>query len=130
MTKVYKRTGTIWENYSPDVVRRGIQSQPNFVGWSGCGPITLLIENVIGIIPDAANNTVRWTISRKDRHGLKNLHFGNTIASLECAERESIVSEIRLSVQSDKPFNLVVCREFNKEQSYEIHAGLNLIRVK
>ncbi len=49
--EVYKKTGTIWENYSSEAYTRGSWSRADFVGWSGCGPIELLIENVIGLRP-------------------------------------------------------------------------------
>ncbi len=39
LSEVYKRTGTLWENYSSEAYSRGIPSQPDFVGWTGCGPI-------------------------------------------------------------------------------------------
>jgi glycogen debranching enzyme len=127
MSKVYKRTGTIWENYAPDATMRGILSKPDFVGWSGCGPITLLLENVIGIIPDAGNNIVRWTITRRDRHGINNLHFGNTVASFLCNARESIAKGAELEITAERPFTLIVSREFGKEQTFQIHAGSNKI---
>jgi glycogen debranching enzyme len=130
IAKVYKRTGTIWENYAPDMTMRGVWSKPDFVGWSGCGPITLLIENIIGIIPDAGNNVVHWTVTRRDRHGLKNLHFGNTIASFTCNARESILQELRIAVTSDKTFTLIISREYGKEQSFTIHPGSNSILIQ
>ena len=129
MSKVFKRTGTIWENYSPDATRRGIQSQPDFVGWSGCGPITLLLENVIGIIPDAVNHSVHWTITRKDRYGIQNLTFGTTNATLICSERESVAKPCSLEIKSNKAFTLVVSREFNKEHRFDIKPGTNTITV-
>ena len=49
MYQVYQNTNTIWENYAPDYAERGSNSRSDFVGWSGCGPIALLIENVLGI---------------------------------------------------------------------------------
>jgi glycogen debranching enzyme len=49
---------TIWENYAPDYVRPGSQSRGDFVGWSGCGPIALLIENVLGFRVDGPNDSL------------------------------------------------------------------------
>src|SRR4029079_271099 len=49
MYEVFKKTGTVWENYAPDSYDQGNQAKPDFVGWTGDGPIALLIENVIGL---------------------------------------------------------------------------------
>ena len=70
--EVYKKTGTIWENYSPEALARGSWSRPDFVGWTGCGPIELLIENIIGLRPDGVNNLLTWHLTRIDKHGIEN----------------------------------------------------------
>lgn len=79
---------TIWEAYSPTEPRpathkRPSQSvRPDFCGWSALGPISLMIENVIGIRCDAQANTVTWRLRRDGRHGVRNLRFGGVTASL------------------------------------------------
>ena len=80
MYEVFKKTGTVWENYSPDNFEQGNQAKPDFVGWTGDGPIALLIENVLGLRSDGADNELTWRLRRldapesrssgSDRHGL------------------------------------------------------------
>lgn len=88
--KVYEATGTIWEVYAPDIFMPATTAvhtelcRPNFVGWSGLMPISMLIENVLGfsVLEDAKG--VFWTVLRRSRHGIENLRFGRIVASLLC----------------------------------------------
>lgn len=125
MYTVYKKTGTIWENYAPDAVSRGAWSKPHFVGWSGCGPIQLLLETVIGIKPDAVANTVRWNIHRVDRHGIKQLHFGSITADLLCASRKDVTEPLHISVNSTAEFTLLVYKKFDEVKKVTVKKGRN-----
>lgn len=108
IAKVYKRTGTFWENYAPKYYKPGDPSRPNFVGWTACGPIQLLIENVIGIRPDSQNNTINLYINKKSRHGIKDLKVGELSASLICNKRDSVNATPDLKVQNNKAFTLII----------------------
>lgn len=44
VAEVYKRTGTFWENYSPDYLKQGDMARPDFCGWTALVPITLYHE--------------------------------------------------------------------------------------
>jgi neutral trehalase len=44
VAEVYKKTGTFWENYAPDLIDKGSQSRPDFCGWTGIVPITIYRE--------------------------------------------------------------------------------------
>jgi glycogen debranching enzyme len=72
---VYEATGTIWENYRSDAMLPGEPARPDFVGWSGLGPIALLIEQVIGLELDADQHMLRWRLSERGPHGIENLPF-------------------------------------------------------
>lgn len=108
MVKVFESTGTIWENYSAEQVTRGGWSKPDFVGWSGCGPIQLLIENVIGIKPDALNRTVTWTLTRIDEHGVNAIPFGEGSLSLVADRRVSVTAMPVIRVEATEPFTLIL----------------------
>ena len=108
MCRIFQETGTIWENYAPDNVGRGNPSKPDFVGWSGCGPIALLIENVIGLTADAPRQTIRWRITRVDRHGIRNLHFGSNTVSLVCKERSGKDASPVISIETEEELDLEV----------------------
>ncbi|MBI5727755.1 MAG: hypothetical protein HY965_07875 [Ignavibacteriales bacterium] len=128
MYKVYIKTGTIWENYAPDAYSRGAWSKPHFVGWSGCGPIQLLLETIIGIKPDGIANTVQWNIHRIDRHGIQQLRFGEATASLICDARRDVTESLHINVTSDKAFTLVVYKKFDEKKEFAIKKGRNDIR--
>ena len=108
MYAVYRNTGTIWENYAPEFDMRGSLSQPDFVGWSGCGPIQLLIEDVLGFSPEGAHAKLVWRVTRIDRHGIENLRFGDITASVVGEQRSDVNAPIRFTVTTDKPFELAV----------------------
>ncbi|UCS91658.1 hypothetical protein KZP23_12955 [Echinicola marina] len=85
--QVYNNTGTFWECYSPDFARPATKENGeivarDFVGWTGLGPISLLIENIIGIDVHGANHEISWRLSRTDSHGIKNLLCGDAFVSL------------------------------------------------
>nr|MCU0342974.1 hypothetical protein [Ignavibacterium sp.] len=128
--EVYKRTGTIWENYSPEAFARGVWSRPDFVGWTGCGPIELLIENVIGLRPDAINNSLTWYIDRIDNHGIENLRFGDVTVSLIASKRNSIYDPIEISVKTDKTFKLTIRNYFGQQQIFNIKSGEDSLKIK
>ena len=44
----YRKTGTIWENYSPEQPDRPTRGQPDFCGWSALAPITVYREFLAG----------------------------------------------------------------------------------
>ncbi len=135
--KVYEKTGTVWELYAPDLPRPGsvnfgdhgpYKARPDFVGWTGCGPIANLIENVIGIDAEAPDNRITWRLMRKDRFGIKNFRFGDVAASLVCGERASPEVPADLRVTADKPFRLTVVNH-GMEKSFDITAGEHTLTV-
>lgn len=121
--EVYKKTGTLWENYSPEAFARGIWSRPDFVGWTGCGPIQLLIENILGFRPNGADNSLTWHLSRIDKHGIEKLRFGSTTASIICAKRENINSAAEIKIETDNDFILKIEKVQNKSITFKIKKG-------
>lgn len=76
MAVVFKKTGTVWENYAPESMNPGNPAKSDFVGWTGCGPIALLIENVMGFRPDGVRKTLNWDLRLSEAHGINRLRFG------------------------------------------------------
>lgn len=128
MYEVFKTTGTVWENYAPDHFEQGSQAKPDFVGWTGCGPIALLIENVMGLRADGARHELTWRLRRTDRHGVERLRFGNATVSVVCAERASPDSPARLSITCDRPVLLRVVRPTG-EKVFRFTAGAHQLTV-
>lgn len=107
MYKVYESTGTIWELYSaemymPATDATGIHMvKPDFVGWSGLIPISMFIENIIGINADASENTVVWRSTGNGRHGIERLRFGDIVTTL-------VRDGKRIDVESNAGYRLVL----------------------
>ena len=102
---------TIWECYSPTETKpatyakqEGMTARPDFCGWSALGPISLFIEDVIGIKEaNAFTNTLVCDFERnpKGRVGVENYRFGKVVCSIVAT-----TDEIR--VESNLPFKLQV----------------------
>lgn len=108
MHAVFADSGTVYENYAPDHLMPGRPAKADFVGWSGCGPIQLLLEQVMGLRPDAAGGALTWRLRRTDRHGVQRLVIGDAHVSLACAERSDSASAATLTVESSAPLRLRV----------------------
>lgn len=122
---------TIWECYSPEFPEPATRwddtfySRQDFVGWSGLGPIALLIENVIGIEMNIPQNQITWRIDRKDKHGIKNLNYLNGKVTLLVEPQES---QLSFNVTSTHKFDLVIIHN-GKSTLREINVGSNLFII-
>lgn len=71
----------IWECYSAEKAEPATRwdnqyyVRQQFVGGSGNGPLTLLIENVIGLRIDAPRQTITWDLHQHSPQGIRNLSF-------------------------------------------------------
>jgi glycogen debranching enzyme len=124
MYRVYESTGTIWELYSPDMYMpatdaTGIRMvKPDFVGWSGLVPISMFIENIIGIRADACDSVVVWNSSSDKRHGIEGLRFGGITTSL-------VKSGNTVLVESDSPYTLLL-----NGNRYDVAEGKQTITLR
>lgn len=109
VVRVFERTGTLWENYAPERPAPGKPAKPDFVGWSGLGPISVMLEYVFGIRPEASRGTVLWDIRLIEGHGVANYPFGrNGTIELRCAPRTKAGDEPRIEAESTVPVKLEV----------------------
>lgn len=106
VTEIYCKTGTLWENYSPENVKQGRPAKSDFVGWTGLTPISVLFEYVFGIHGDPVRNTVRWEVNCPERHGILNYPFGTTCLDLVCEARKRETEPPQISVRTDVPIML------------------------
>ena len=124
MYKVYESTGTIWELYSPEMCMPATDAtgvymvKPDFVGWSGLIPISMFIENIIGINADAVRNRVEWRSTSDKRHGIEGLRFGDVITSL-------IKEDDEVTVESNASYCLTI-----NGKDYDIIEGRQVIRIE
>ncbi|MEE4312271.1 MAG: trehalase family glycosidase [candidate division KSB1 bacterium] len=126
MADVFAETGTIWENYAPESAKPGSISRPDFVGWSGCGPIAMLIENIIGLKLNAAQNEIHWDIYRQNRFGVRNLSFKRKRVSLVVNVTDN---DAEFTIDSQVPFRLKIKLFGRKEFEREIAGGKETFHV-
>ncbi len=100
---------TIWECYSPTAPkpatgkRSGKFVRPDFCGWSALGPISIFLEDVIGI--KSANAFTRTLVCDFERRpqgrvGVTNYRFGDIVCSV-------IATTAAIEVESSGAFTLV-----------------------
>ena len=74
----------------------------DFCGWSALGPISLLIENVLGFYDvDAPSATVRWNLHQSCRHGIEKLSFGKITTDI-------LYDNGTVTVVTNKPYTLFI----------------------
>ena len=79
---------TIWECYSPTEDKPATNkvnglSRPDFCGWSALGPISMFIENILGIREvNAPENRIVWEPHSGRNNGIRNLKMGGKSFSL------------------------------------------------
>jgi len=102
VTEVYRNTGTVWENYAPEKAAPGNPSKPDMLGWSGLGPIALLIEALFGIEIDAPAGVVHIRPTILDEFSIDNLPFGpEGRISIHCLARRSFSESLVVKFESD-----------------------------
>lgn len=115
---------TIWECYSPSADRpsteRGRRARPDFCGWSALGPISLVIENIMGFrTVDGLNKTVVWDLKKSNgTHGIKNLKFGPVVTDILYDSDTN-----KVSVESNEKYTLVI-----GGRKHRIVPGKNIIK--
>ncbi|MDO5980002.1 MGH1-like glycoside hydrolase domain-containing protein [Flavivirga spongiicola] len=125
MSKTYQQytPHTIWECYSPTEPKpaqtiHDNDVRPDFCGWSALGPISLMIENVIGFYDiNAQNKTVKWNLHKEGIQGIKNLVFGEVIADI-------IYENGIVKVKANNKFTLIV-----NEINYTVNEGINSFKL-
>lgn len=126
MSDVYRTysPATIWEAYAPSLMRpssskhAGTVARPDFCGWSALGPISLLIENVIGVYGvDAVTKTVKYHHRKIGRHGVKRLKFGPVTCDI-------IGDDSSVTVTTDTAITFIA-----DGKAYECKAGTSRIEL-
>jgi hypothetical protein len=97
---------SLWECYNPEKPLPGLDAhfrrwvKPDFVGWTGIGPIAMLIENILGIEVNAPERCIDWNIRLRENHGIENLKVGDDIVNLKCAFSDSGDAKPRITFES------------------------------
>jgi len=107
-------TYTLWEAYAPDALTPASRwddtfyGRQDFVGWTGVGPIALLLEQVIGLHAHAPVDTLSWRLARTDEHGVQGYRFGDQLVDLLAAARQDPSDPVVVTVSTSDPFTLVL----------------------
>lgn len=117
----YEKCGDIKEFSWADKAEMAGNGQ--FCGWSGYGPISGLIEYVLGFAIDAPKNIVYWNIHQTARHGIERLRFGDATADFLCEERQSRSDTRHIAVATNKEFTLVVKDGKNELKKLAVKPG-------
>ncbi len=106
---------TLWESYCPERAQPGLKVYtsarvaPDFVGWTGIGPISMLIENVLGIDLNAATGRITWDIRLIEEHGIRRLSVApGKYVDLLCRARRTPDEKPVIEAHSDTPLELTV----------------------
>ena len=109
--------GSIWECYAPESFRPATTeyntlSRDEFVGWSGVAPITMLIENIIGLSFDAEENQVTFRLNSRGEYGLENMVFNGNRISVVCTHYEPFKGKTVIETEAQEPFVLKVVTKY------------------
>lgn len=125
----------IWECYAPESYRPGTTeyhtiSRENFVGWSGIAPITLLIEDIIGLEFNSKENLVTFHLNSREKCGLENMQFNGGYVSLVCTEYAPFKGKTVIEVEASKPFKLKIITKYLWDPvEIDIETGKHTYRV-
>ncbi len=129
VTDVFKRYGTLFENYAPECSSKGEfdkgePAKPDFVGWTGLAPIAVLFEFVFGIKPKANENKLVWQVELLEEHGIERYPFGEKgELKLICRARKDANEKPDVTVESNIPIEIeVVWGDPDNRQSMMIRA--------
>jgi len=122
MGRVFRQTGTVWENYAPDTAAPGKPAKKDFVGWSGIGPILYLLEYAIGLKPDAPRNELTWVLSAQGRLGCERFRFNGHVVSLQAEPVAGGTPGHLIKVASDGTFTLRLVQG-EQRRTVEIRSG-------
>ncbi len=116
---VFRKTGTIWENYAPESLnpgehRDGSRVKADFVGWSGIGPILYFIEYAIGLKADAPRNRIIWNLNSAKRVGCKRFCFNDNLIDLVAGEVHN--NQRKIDIAAENAFTLFIQWKNNSKQ--------------
>lgn len=129
MSQVFRRTGTIWENYAPEAPRPGKPAKRDFIGWSGLGPIEWFLEFAIGLKPDALHNELTWNLRSARREGCERYRFAGHVVSLLAQPNANPSVPWTVTVASDGAFTLRL-RQGGRRRDVKVHPGKQIVFLR
>ena len=123
---------TVWELYSPENDQPGTRwdtynlCRPNYIPTSGFGPVAMLIEDVLGFNVNGPDDQLTWRLWLLNKHGIRNLKFGNNLVTLWCEKRETKESPVDIKGLTSSPFSLTIILEQDTVTIKQPHGRINL----
>lgn len=115
LQQVFAQTGIFWENYAPDYAEQGNASCANY-SWTAANAISLLLEILLGLEPDAPRSRLKWTLPETLPIGVANYPLGANTISLQC---EMLDGSPVIEIHCDHAFELeVLSAEFSAQRSF------------
>ncbi|MDX1689008.1 MAG: trehalase family glycosidase [Candidatus Promineifilaceae bacterium] len=122
--QIFQRSNTFWEHYTPEQAAPGTEACSDFVGWSGLTPISILLEDVIGLSVDWPLRRVTWDrrLESASAYGVRNYPLGAEGKMDITGNGEAV------EVVTNVPFTLTV-REREETLQTAITAGAHTIEL-
>ena len=110
---VFKDSNTFFENYAPEFLDGkplpGKPARADFVGWTGLAPISVLLEYVFGIKPQAQCRKICWHIALTEKHGVERYPFGTDgELTLVCQARQDKNETPKITIESNVPVEIEI----------------------
>ena len=84
-------------------------ARPDFIGWTGLPPVSVLIEYIFGIRSNVYEKKMSIHVNLLEEHGIKEYPYGTEgIVSLLIKPRTSKEQEPAVEVKSNVPFELTL----------------------
>jgi glycogen debranching enzyme len=107
--EVYKKERTFFEYYAPEFTAPGFLARPDFIGWTGLVPISILIESIFGISTNIQQQLIEWDINLTEEHGIDKYPVGKDgLISFHCANRSNAKQKPQLMIESNIAIKLKV----------------------
>jgi len=105
---------TVWEIYSPENDAPGTRwdtrsyCRPNYIPTAGQGPVAMLIEDILGFSADGPGDELVWRPWLLNKHGIRNLKFGNNLVTIWCEKRDSRDAPLEIKGLTSSPLRLTI----------------------
>ncbi len=125
--EVFKKTNTFWEYYAPETADPGLLARPDFIGWTGLVPVSILFESIFGINVNFLKKTIQWHVNLTDEHGIDRYPIGpDGMLSFKSAARISAKQRPSIEINSNMELKLLLSWEGGSE-TIQIHSGNNKV---
>ena len=108
---------------SPFILSAETIVRPNVVGWSGLGPIAMLIEDILGFDFDAPANRITWDIRTRGLHGIKDFPFQGGRISLIASDQGASGNGVQISAINERDVTLVLLVNGTPQSERLLQAG-------